>query len=288
MPVTIADIDTKLVIKEEPDLSLDLAVPAEIEHSIAGSSAQYVPGSTIPLTVPWSDQRTLAGGTDTIVLTALANGNLPAKDFDGLKINAWKIKADKTNTQPIVVAPAASHGHNMFGDANGQITLGAEAEMMGKGVETLADVLKDVAASETLTFAGNAGNTETVTIDAKVYTFQTVLTDVDGNVLIGATADDTINNLIAAINLTDTGKGVIYAATMTLHPTATAAAGAGDTMDATAKTTGTGGDAIATTETMASGSWGDVTMGGGVDGRNMLTITSAQADAKYEIILGAG
>ena len=35
--------------------------------------------------------------------------------------------------------------------------------------------------------------------DTKTYTFQTVLTDVDGNVLIGATASDSIDNLIAGV-----------------------------------------------------------------------------------------
>lgn len=119
-----------------------------------------------------------------------------------------------------------------------------------------------VAATEVLTLTANAGNTETVTIDTKTYTFQTVLTNVDGNVLIGATASDSIDNLIAAITL-GAGAGTLYAALTTLHPTATASAGAGDTMDAAAKKEGTAGNTIATTETMANGSWGAATMSGG-------------------------
>jgi len=124
-----------------------------------------------------------------------------------------------------------------------------------------------VASTGVLTLALNAGNTETVTIDTKVYTFQTVLTDVDGNVLIGATPSDSLDNLIAAINLDPAGAGTLYAASMTLHPTVSAAAGAGDTMDATAKDTGTDGDAIATTETLAGAGnqWGAAVLGGGSD-----------------------
>lgn len=118
------------------------------------------------------------------------------------------------------------------------------------------------AATEILTLTGNAADTETVTIDTKTYTFQTTLTDVDGNVLIGATASDSIDNLIAAITL-GSGSGSTYAASTTLHPTVTAAAGAGDTMDATAKKSGTAGNSIATTETLGSGSWGAATMSGG-------------------------
>jgi hypothetical protein len=45
----------------------------------------------------------------------------------------------------------------------------------------------------------------------------------------------------------------------------TAAAGAGDTLVVTAKTKGTAGNAIASTETLGSGSWGAVTLAGGVD-----------------------
>lgn len=115
-------------------------------------------------------------------------------------------------------------------------------------------------AAGVLTLTANAGNTETVTLDTKTYTFQTVLTDVDGNVLIGATASDSLDNLIAAIGL-GAGAGTTYATSTTVHPTVTAAAGAGDTIDATAITYEDAvGDAIATTEAMANGSFVDTTM----------------------------
>ncbi len=61
-------------------------------------------------------------------------------------------------------------------------------------------------------------NGETVTIDGKVYTWQTVLTDVDGNVFIGANTQLCANFLFAAITL-GAGAGVDYAASTTLHPT---------------------------------------------------------------------
>ena len=111
-----------------------------------------------------------------------------------------------------------------------------------------------IAATGILTLTGLPLDTETVTIDAKVYTFQTVLTDVDGNVLIGATASDSIDNLIAAIGL-GAGSGTTYAASMTLHPTASAAAGAGDTMVATGKVSDETSK-VASTETLTNGSWG--------------------------------
>jgi len=124
-----------------------------------------------------------------------------------------------------------------------------------------------VPSSQTLTIVAAISNTETVTIDTKAYTFQTSLTDVDGNVLIGATLEESIDNLVAAITLGD-GAGTKYAAATTLHPTATAVKATASTMVATAKSGGTSGDTIATTETLAGAGnqWGGATMAGGADG----------------------
>lgn len=72
-----------------------------------------------------------------------------------------------------------------------------------------------------ITSGNNAADGETVSIDGKTYTFQTTLTDVDGNVLIGADRTETLENLAAAINL-GSGAGTLYAASTTLHPTVTA------------------------------------------------------------------
>jgi hypothetical protein len=101
----------------------------------------------------------------------------------------------------------------------------------------------------TLTLTANAGNTNTVVIGTKTYTFQTTLTNVDGNVLIGAAATDSLDNLIAAINLDD-GAGTTYALATTACPSHGAAwAGAGDTM--ILRVVGS----VATTETV-TGAWG--------------------------------
>lgn len=120
-----------------------------------------------------------------------------------------------------------------------------------------------VKATETYTLAAQISDGDDVTIDSKVYTFETSLSNVDGNVLIGATASDTIDNLVAAIML-GAGSGTTYAAATTVHPTATAAVAAGDTMLVTAKQVGTAGNSLATTENGIQSSWGDTSMSGGV------------------------
>lgn len=116
----------------------------------------------------------------------------------------------------------------------------------------------------TLTSSGNFTDTQTVTIGSKVYTFQTTLTNVDGNVLIGADRTASHANLKAAINL-EAGAGTTYATAMTLHPTVTATSATATTTVVAAKIPGTVGNAIATTETQTNASWGGSTLASGVD-----------------------
>lgn len=165
-------------------------------------------------------------------------------------------------SEPIPVWPHPQRG-DVVGMATTHIWISQDGDVSAGSSWSTGIPPTGVAATGVLTLTGQPLDTETVVLDTKTYTFQTVLTDVDGNVLIGATASDSLDNLIAAIML-GAGSGTKYAASMTLHPTVTAVAGAGDTMDVTAKTKGTGGNSIATTETLTNGSFGGATLSGGV------------------------
>lgn len=114
----------------------------------------------------------------------------------------------------------------------------------------------------TLTLVSIPLNGETITIGAKTYTFQTVLTNVDGNVWIGSSTTSAINNLFAAITL-GPGAGTAYAVAMSAHPTAFAIAPVALTMLVYALVGGVGGDSIVTTETLAGGSFSAATLIGG-------------------------
>src|SRR6266404_7647101 len=83
-----------------------------------------------------------------------------------------------------------------------------------------------------LTATLQPANAQTITIGSKVYTFQTVLTNVDGNVLIGVSLAASLANLLAALNLA-AGSGTKYAAATTKSPLAL-----GQTSDATHLTVG--------------------------------------------------
>jgi len=88
------------------------------------------------------------------------------------------------------------------------------------------------------------------------------------SVEIGATASDTLDNLIAAIN-GDAGEGTDYGTGTVAHPDVTAAAGTGDTVDITATVAGTAGNDIDTTADSSDVSFGALTLEGGVTSNNL-------------------
>lgn len=136
------------------------------------------------------------------------------------------------------------------------------------------------AAVGTLTSDGtNQANNDTVTLNAKVYTFQTVLTNVDGHVLIGASASASLDNLVAAVNLGN-GAGVTYAAATTLHPTMFATKASATTVTITAKTPGTAGNALTTTEAGAHTSFGGATLATGADPTAAASVIALEAAIK--------
>lgn len=137
-----------------------------------------------------------------------------------------------------------------------------------KGVYDVDDHVNEVewavtsgsAATGTLTATDQPADTETVVIGGRTYTFQTALTNVAGNVLIGANLTASLANLRHAINGTGV-PGTNYAVATTPHPQVTAQS-TGTTLTVTAGI-GDGGNAIATTDTYTDASWGAGTLTGG-------------------------
>lgn len=142
-----------------------------------------------------------------------------------------------------------------------------------------------VPSSDVLTLSvGVPSDGETVVLDAVTYTWRatpTVANDVD----IGGTIEGSIDNLVAAINLTGTA-GVEYGAGTVKHPTVSAEKASTTTMDAVARIPGVAGDAIVATETMTNGAWA----GGGtlINGTDMSLFGSAvttdyEDDAAWDV-----
>jgi len=117
-------------------------------------------------------------------------------------------------------------------------------------------------AKATLEFTGQPANTETVTIGSTVYQFVNALAAA-GDVLIGASTAASIQNLVDAVLATASQAGTAFHADTVKNPDATAIVGLDDTLVAYAATTGTAGNAVATTETVTAASWNSATMTGG-------------------------
>jgi hypothetical protein len=114
----------------------------------------------------------------------------------------------------------------------------------------------------TLTSTGVFVDTQTVIVGGKTYTTQTTLTNVDGNVFIGADASTTLQNLMDAINLTGTA-GTQYATAMTANTRVKATAKTATTLVVTALTPGEVGNLIASTETQTNAAWGGAVLASG-------------------------
>jgi hypothetical protein len=109
----------------------------------------------------------------------------------------------------------------------------------------------------------NVSNGDTVTIGSITYTFRSAAPSVVNEVLISGTADASLLNLINTINLTGTA-GTTYISAQTAHTEVYAqVAVAAHAVTVFAKRPGTLGNALVTTETAATLSWGGGTLTGG-------------------------
>lgn len=146
-----------------------------------------------------------------------------------------------------------------------RVRIATAAGVLKANVTATAAAAVATAAFGTLTFAGQPLDTETVTLNGKVYTFQDTLTNVDGHVKIGADVATSIGNFVAAVTLA-AGSGTKYAAATTAHATMTVQSSTATTIVFAALTAGSAGNALTTTETLTNGSFATVTLAQGADG----------------------
>lgn len=112
----------------------------------------------------------------------------------------------------------------------------------------------DSKASGNLHLAVQPSDGDTVLVDAKTFTFQTTLTDVDGNIKIGSTLAFTQANFRAAVNndidLAEDDSSIADATT--IHPTVTTTGITSNNVALEAITPGIAGNSIVTTSVFAS------------------------------------
>ena len=110
-----------------------------------------------------------------------------------------------------------------------------------------------------LTATGQPANGQVVTIGGKTYTFQTALTNVDGNVFIGATLTVSLANLLNAMNL-GAGAGTAYAALTTPNKFATAQSSDATHLTVIARKKGPAGQVVFVSTNVTGATWGSVNL----------------------------
>jgi len=126
----------------------------------------------------------------------------------------------------------------------------------------LVNAIRSGMPTGTLTSSGvQVTDGDTVVIGDKTYTFQSALTPLEGEVLMGATAAASLLNLVHAINKSGGVAGTDYSVALP-HPLVSAAATSATVLTLTPKAST--GDAIATTKTAATLTWTAATLTPGV------------------------
>jgi hypothetical protein len=164
---------------------------------------------------------------------------------------------------PVVVSGSGFNEAAVVTVAVPQIGLSSEivADHSGAfGTDDIADH-----AYGTLTAASNVVADDTVTLGAVTYTFKDTFSTgptVANEVKVGTDAATSLANLKKAINATGTA-GTEYSVGTVIHPTITALTLTATTLEVYAKTSGTGGNALTSTEASTHLSFGGTTLAGG-------------------------
>lgn len=133
------------------------------------------------------------------------------------------------------------------------------------------------AASVTGTFTGQPSAGDTVTLDSlEAYTFVAALDNtVPSQVLIGATAADTLQNLIDAINCNPDTRGIGYSLPTLWGGFGFASAPSGLSFTVTFQVIGSVGNSETVTSSAANFSWSSGTLSGGVDNTSLVVLDSS-------------
>lgn len=238
-------------------------------------------------------------GTHHLTFTAFAGG-IDATTADQVLIQT---DADTTlgNLRTLINSGRAAVAASGILTSDNTKPTAADTATVGGKVYTFVAALTEAFATGTLTSDQTqpaAG--DTVTVGTQVYEFVAALETTDrrgqvhpielpNKVLIGADADTTLGNLVAAINK-DSGEGTKYSFNTVVNPLASAAAVSSHATVVTARTVGTGGNSIAKAETSSHLDWdgvGAVFTGGVASVANEISLVGADADFVMNSLIAA-
>lgn len=120
--------------------------------------------------------------------------------------------------------------------------------------------------------ATNVTAADTVVVGAVTYTFRAAVTTTANEVKIGADAATSLANLKAAINADAAGSGVTYGSLTVVNPTVGAGALTATTLQLFARSGGTAGNSLASTEASTHLAFGAATLAGGAAAPSLLPL----------------
>ena len=216
------------------------------------------------------DVTAAAGDGDTMVVTAKVagtSGNLIGT-FKNSLVAAWGAEhlVNGADRETVLIGEKTYTFQGTLTDVDGNVVIGADAAAtLTNLIAAITLGTRQTPATGTLTLGANAANGNNVVLGAKTYTFTNPFVDAENNVAVGGNASESLDNLIAAIT-GGAGEGTAYGTGTTANAEATAVAGDGDTLVATAITPGLAGNTIASTTTIGGGSvWTGDHLDGGID-----------------------
>ncbi len=230
----------------------------------AGAGDKYGTG-----TEAHPDVTAAAGDGDTMVVTAKvagASGNLIGT-FKNSLVAAWGAEhlVNGADRETVLIGAKTYVFQGTLSDFDGNVVIGASASAtLDNLIAAITLGTRQTPATGTLTLVGNATDGNVVVLGSTTYTFKSPFVDAANNVAVGSDAGESCDNLIAAI-MGGEGEGTAYGTGTVANAQATAVAGAGDTMVATAITLGLAGNTVTSTTNIAGASWTAATLGGGVD-----------------------
>ena len=164
-------------------------------------------------------------------------------------------------------------------------SLGIFSEVLSDAAgEVSSDDLADKAIG-TITATGNPAANDTVTLDGVVYTFKATVAATANEVKIGGTTAASLANLKSAVNAD--GTAGVYGSATVVHPTIGAGALTATTILFFARTGGTAGNSLATTEASTVLSFGGATLAGGAAASGVSALKFTPERASTYIVKGS-
>lgn len=210
----------------------------------------------------------LAATTVKAAIDELAAGGahpLYNHTISGLAATTLKTAIDELAARAVVDSATTS----VDASVPGQVSINVKSS----AVKLIYGLLSDTTAGQAwatvaLTTTGNAVNNETLTIGTHVYTWKGTLTGAADEILVGAAATNSLDNLVAAVNGA-AGAGTTYGTGTTTNTDVVAVKTSASVVTLNARASGTTPNAVASTETMTNASFGAATLTGGTTPSNL-------------------